>query len=193
MSEALNVDAEHLSELPAATVQDQSPPVALAVPVDTDDDAEAQKPDITNMSSTSSSEFDDLAGKGPGIAMFIIIVVGFVFGWSSGAGPWISFGILIAGIVLSSIITCGCCCAGSDPNLNPKVKRWATATLLCLILQFSMIVTTIIILPRAYIDIDIVTYTTISYVLLITSQILYIPGAVFAGIFTWARDWGCNV
>lgn len=193
MSETSSLDAEHLAELPAATDNDQSPPVALAVPVDTDDDAEAQKPDISNISSKLISEYDELAGKGLGIATFIIIVVGFVFGWSSGAGPWISFGLLIAGIVLSSIITCGCCCDGSDPNLNPKIKRWATAALLCLILQFSMVLTTIIILPRAYIDLEIVSYSTISYASLITSQILYIPSAVFSGIFTWARDWDCNV
>jgi hypothetical protein len=51
--------------------------------------------------------------------------------------PIISFIALIATIVIASVITCHCCCAG-DFNLPPQVKTYATATLVSLCLMFVM-------------------------------------------------------
>ena len=170
-------------------------------------DVEAQKdaPAPTAAAATSASEYDDEAGKGIGIAMFVCLVVGFCLGWIPAIGPFISFVCLIAAIVLSSVITCGCCC-GKGLNLNPKVKRWSTATLLCLVLQWVLVIIGIIVgytigarsTTTSTVTINGRSYTTFSstgsegaviaaYAIYIVSQILYILAAVFAGIFTWGR------
>jgi hypothetical protein len=48
---------------------------------------------------------------------------------------------VIAAIVIASVLTCGCCCAGKY-KLRPYIKKWVTATLvvLCLLLAIQIIV-----------------------------------------------------
>ncbi|KAL7547004.1 hypothetical protein ACHAWF_010319 [Thalassiosira exigua] len=75
---------------------------------------------------------DDDVGKGLGIAMVVLLVVGFVCTFFI---PIISFVCVIATMVIASTLTCGCCCA-SDYNLKPNVKKFATATLVSLVLMF---------------------------------------------------------
>jgi hypothetical protein len=130
-----------------ANVYDHATPAALAAETKATDDVEAQKtaPVAAASSAPAASEYDDEAGKGIGIAMFICLVVGFVLGWILyPIGAYISFICIIAAIVLASTVTCGCCC-GSNLKLNPKVKRWSTATLLCLVIQWVLAITAIII------------------------------------------------
>jgi hypothetical protein len=173
-----------------ANVYDHSTPAAAAETKATDGDVEAQKPAPAATATTPAptSGYDDDAGKGIGIAMFVVIVVGFCLGWiAGGIGSIISFLCIIAGIVLSSTVTCGCCC-GSNLNLNPKVKRWSTLTLLCLVVQWVLVFIGII---GAYAVTasggSTIAAESVVYALLIIAQILYILAAVFAGIFTWGR------
>ncbi|KAL7495785.1 hypothetical protein ACHAWT_004249 [Skeletonema menzelii] len=193
-----------------ANVYDHSTPAATAETAVAAGDVEAQKDAPAPAAATS--EYDDEAGKGIGIAMFVCIVVGFCLGWIPAIGPFITFVCLIAAIVLSSTITCGCCC-GKGLNLNPKVKRWSTATLLCLVLQWVLALIGIIVgvsiaaaggasssvVTTTNSD-GSVTWTTVSsdgttseaavaitFAVLIICQILYILAGVFAGIFTWGR------
>jgi hypothetical protein len=79
--------------------------VATAVP---DFGAQALKQHTAIMRS-----HDPEAGKTIGVAMFLLLLVGFVFNF---VFPFVSFLCTIAAIVLSSILSCGCCCA-SDFNL----------------------------------------------------------------------------
>jgi hypothetical protein len=125
--------------------------------------------------------------------MFVCIIVGFVLAWIPLIGPYITFCCLIAAIVLASTITCGCCC-GANLKLNPKVKRWSTATLLCLVIQWVLYVIALIVAysgaaASAYTYDTTTTEITsgVAWTLIIVAQIVYILAAVFAGIFTWGR------
>mmetsp|Transcript_128 Transcript_128/g.253 ORF Transcript_128/g.253 Transcript_128/m.253 type:complete len:187 (+) Transcript_128:49-609(+) len=162
---------DHSAPAPAATAENKA-----------DGDVEAQKA----APAAAASAYDDEAGKSTGIAMFICIVVGFALGWvGGGVGSWISFICLIAAIVLSSTITCGC---GSNLNLDPKVKRWSTATLLCLVIQLVLAIIAIMIAygGAAMGDTTGASYG-VAFALLVVTQILYILAGVFAGVFTWGR------
>jgi len=168
-----------------ANVYDHSAPAATATAATkADGDVEAQKA----APAAAASAYDDEAGKSIGIAMFICIVVGFALGWiGGGIGSWISFICLIAAIVLSSTITCGCCC-GSNLNLNPKVKRWSTATLLCLVIQWVLAIIAIFIAYGGAAMGDTTGASIgVATALLVVTQILYILAGVFAGVFTWGR------
>ena len=96
-------------------------------------DVESQEP-----SSTTMVDDNDNAGKGMGIAIFVLLIVRTV---SAFFLPYISSACYIAALVLASVLTCGCCCA-KNYNLKPHVKKMATATLVTLILLF--IVSTIL-------------------------------------------------
>jgi len=110
---------------------------------------------------------------------------------------------LIAAIVLASTITCGCC-GGSNLNLNPKVKRWSTTTLICLVIQWILILIAFFIVAGAinegendvYVGLhpnnegenDVyVGETGVVMALDVASGILFFLAAVFVGIFTWGR------
>ena len=109
-------------------------PVA-GTPAETEaaDDVEAQKD--APAAAAADSGYDDGAGKGIGIAMFVCLLLAFCLGWIPIIGSFIAFVCGIIAIVLSSAVTCGCCC-GKNLNLNPKVKRWALATLLCVVIEW---------------------------------------------------------
>lgn len=187
-----------------------SNPAAAAMTDEKDDDVEDQKDDTA----AAASSFDNEAGKGIGIAIFVLLAVAFIAGLLgftiSEFFAYVSLICLIAALIMASVITCGCCCA-SNYNLSPKVKRWSTAVMLCLVVQFVIIAIAIIIgfagvgavtttvisnIPTTSIDgrstiiKSTVTTTTnpISDAMLIIAQILYILPCVFAGIFTWGRN-----
>jgi hypothetical protein len=134
----LNIIAQTMSKYSTSTyaydveAQGQGMPVvpdaAAAAAPRYDDAATAAAP-------YAASKYDDEAGRRIGMAMFACIVVGYALQFVP--APFIqTIGLicLFAALVFASIITCGCCCAGgSKMNLNPKVKRWSTATLLCLV------------------------------------------------------------
>lgn len=130
------------------------------------------------------SGYDDEAGKSLGIAMFALLVIGFGIGWIGGNTGLI---FIVAPLVIASTITCGCCCA-SNLNLDPKVKRWSTATLICLVLLLTLTCIVVIIVVTGVV-MDDTTGATVgtASALLIVNQTLYILAAIFAGIFTWGR------
>ena len=106
-------------------------PKATATPVD----AESQMDTKSSVTANAAySDSDPKAGKPLGIAMFSLLIIAFVFTFLV---PIISFIALIATIVIASVITCNCCCAG-DFNLPTQVKKYATATLVSLCLMFVM-------------------------------------------------------
>lgn len=131
----------------------------------------------------SSGDYEEDAGKGLGIANFVLLLVAFIFGWISYVNlllGWVSFICTIAAIVISSTISCGCCCA-SNLKLNPKVKRWNDAVLvtICIMIVLAIIAA-------------IITYSTgavtSGYVAIFwINRILSILSIVFAGIFAFGR------
>lgn len=214
MNETLPAPAAETEPTAAANVYDHSNsnsnPAAAAMTDEKDDDVEDQKDDTA----AAASSFDNEAGKGIGIAIFVLLAVAFIAGLLgftiSELFAYVSLICLIAALIMASVITCGCCCA-SNYNLSPKVKRWSTAVMLCLVVQFVIIAIAIIIgfagvgavtttvisnIPTTSIDgrstiiKSTVTTTTnpVSYAMLIIAQILYILPCVFAGIFTWGRN-----
>ena len=131
----------------------------------------------------SSGEYDEDAGKGLGIANFVLLLVAFVLGWFGTTMivlGWIAFACVVATIIIASTISCGCCCA-SNLKLNPKVKRWNDAVLvtICIIIVLAIIAA-------------IITYSaggvTTGYVAIFwINRILSILSIVFAGIFAFGR------
>ncbi|KAL3793134.1 hypothetical protein HJC23_005636 [Cyclotella cryptica] len=167
----------------AANVYDQTSQTAVS-PEATD--IEAQKTAPADAPGADSG-YDDEAGKSLGIAMFLLLVIGFAIGWIGGNTGLI---FIIVPIVIASTITCGCCCA-SNLNIDPRVKRWATATLICLVLQLILtIIAVIIVMTGATMGDTTGATAGTGIVLLVVTQILYILAAIFAGIFTWGRKCG---
>jgi len=147
---------------------------------------------VASSAPAAASGYDDEAGKGIGMAMFFCIVLGSVLalGWIPLLGAVIGASIcLIAAIVLASTITCGCC-GGSKLNLNPKVKRWSTATLSCLVGILILIAYyTFFIVAGAFIEGENNVYVGADVVmaLKVVFGVLFFLAAVYAGIFTWGR------
>ena len=155
--------------------QPNLPEVAAATSAD--DDTEAQKDAL-------AAEYNDEAGKCMGIIAFAFILASFVFGWISYVVSFLAFptfGLTIAAIALSSVTTCGCCCT-PDPNLSPKVRRWSTAALVCIIIRFILwIIVMISITGR-------ISMSWLAFMALwVVSQLLCGLSGVFAGIFVWGR------
>ena len=169
-------------ETPTAAVYVYDHTTQTAAPAETKD-VEAQKTDSADAPAADSG-YDDEAGKSLGIAMFALLVIGFGIGWIGGSSGLIC---IIATIVIASTITCGCCCA-SNLNLDPKVKRWSTATLLCLVLLLILTFIAVVIALTGVAMGDTTGATAgTAIALLIVTQTLYILAAIFAGIFTWGR------
>ncbi len=147
------------------------------------DDVEAQKAAPAAASSTPSG-YNDEAGKSIGIAMFICIMVAFVSGFFVHIHVFLYAAITCSfvAILLASSITCGCCC-GSNLNIHPKVKRWSTATLICLVIQWILALANI---GLVYIiaDYDVLFVALASWII---AQILCVIAAIFAAMFTWGR------
>ena len=98
-------------------------------------DIEAQKQQ--QVASTTTNSTPGRAGKRLGIACFVLLLIGFPFNFIQPVGTFVCNTVVI---IITSTITCGCCC-GSDLNLQPRVKGWSTATLvfLCITLAIQII------------------------------------------------------
>ncbi len=87
------------------------------------------------------------------------------------------FVCFIAAIVIASVLTCGCCCAGNY-KLKPRVKKWVIATLviLCLVL----IVDTLGVFLRFSKSIFVAIFAI--------ESVLLVVALIFSGLF----NWGCG-
>ena len=174
-------------------------------------DVESQESIVpkTMEENTTMINDDDNAGKGMGIAIFVLIIVGTV---SAFLLPYlyISLPCYFAALVLAYVLTCGCCCA-KNYNLKPHVKKMATATLVTLVLLFIvstilsvgsvMVLQSVISLHHGYDETTGTFSDTTWYIngtmILILSIIGYVLfllliclALIFSGIFTWGRKCG---
>ena len=144
---------------------------------------------------------DDNAGKGMGIAIFVLLIIGTV---SAFFIPYISSACIIAALVLASVLTCRCCCA-KNYNLKPHVRKMATETLATLVVLFIVdIGLSVIATQYGYDEMtgtfndDIWYYDeTIGkspFDKLLTGAIIWCVlmglALIFSGIFTWGRKCG---
>ena len=172
-------------------------PIATAVAMSAQD-VESQEPKevMEEHTTTPMIEYDDNAGKGMGIAIFVLIIVGFV---SAFFFPFLSSPCYIAALVLASILTCGCCCA-KQYKLKPRAKKMATATLITLILLFVVSAIGTFMLVQSITDSydpttgtvseDISFYAKMLLPVAIITYILIVLALIFSGIFTWGRKCG---
>eukprot|EP01083_Nonionella_stella_P005253 15210_1 len=79
--------------------------VATAVP---DIESQQGKQQQQSAAAAAANSVDLETGKGLGMAMFILLIVALICTFFQGI---IAFICLIATIIISSAITCGCCCA----------------------------------------------------------------------------------
>ena len=164
----------------------------------------------TQQVTASTVEFeDDRAGMGLGITLFILILLGFLaliigsiivlphtadvyyddiyynddylaavgYSWFLGILAYVCF---IVALVIASVLTCGCCCAGKY-KLKHHVKKRATATLvtMCLVLIFNTLFLVFMTVSRS----GFVAIFAIESVLLFMA-------VIFSGLFTWGRGRG---
>ena len=172
-----------------------STPVVTAIAMSAPD-VESQEPtsNVPKVMEDNTMADDDNAGKGMGIAIYVLIVVGLASGFFV---PPLSSACMIAAIVLASILTCGCCCA-KEYNLKPHVKNMATATLVALILLVIVDIIIAVILVTAityeYTSIGMLSETSVNVGMLlpvsIVAYVLIGLTLVFSGIFTWGRKCG---
>mmetsp|Transcript_42801 Transcript_42801/g.48633 ORF Transcript_42801/g.48633 Transcript_42801/m.48633 type:complete len:162 (+) Transcript_42801:147-632(+) len=85
---------------------------------------------------TSSDEFSNTDGKELGYAMFASAVIGFISSFFPSLDT-ITLGSKITTIVLSSSVTCNCCCA-SDFKLIPVTRMYGALTLSMISTQFLL-------------------------------------------------------
>jgi hypothetical protein len=128
----------------------------------------------------------DIAGKKMGILLFSFILAGII---AAVFFPLLSVALMIAAIVIASILTCECCCA-KDYNLKPHVKKWATATLVTLILNFVVQVIGVVIV-FAVAEEDMTNRISIDLIIIGSVVIILdVLALVFSGLFTWGRNRG---
>ena len=120
-----------------------------------------------------SSEED---GKGLGIALFVVLLVGILINIVL---PPVSLVCTITAIVLSSILSCGCCC---EYNLSKKRRQLANAILisLCLMVILQVVSVSIFIVgyPNNGEGVGIIIMLVLSYMLNINAIVL---SAIFTG------------
>ena len=152
-------------------------------------DVEKQTANNSNRVAVRSHHSEDEdAGKGLGFAMFTLSTIAFV---SKFLDPtrFLSFICVIAAIVLSSILSCGCCCAGAY-MMRPNARRFATATLVslvfALVMQFFSIVA-----ANAYWAGE--EKTTRGYIgFFVVTVVLHSMSIVYSALFVWGREYsGC--
>lgn len=160
-------------------------------------DVESQKQQQQTAASAAANSEDDNAGKGLGIAMFVLLIVALICTFIP-ILAWVAFICVIIVIFMASAITCNCCCA-SDLNLKPHVKRFSTATLVCLCLLFIVQIIYVIGVVAAM-GTEVANTGTISQsttdgatagaVAMIALSIVFnILALIFSALFTWGR--GC--
>ena len=127
-----------------------------------------------------SSEED---GKGLGIALFVVLLVGILINIVL---PPVSLVCTITAIVLSSILSCGCCCA--DYKLSKKRRQLANAILisLCLMVILQVISVSIWLSGFGY-NVD---QRVSIIIMLVLSYMLNITAIVLSAIFTWGKSCG---
>lgn len=130
------------------------------------------------------------AGKGLGIVMFVLLIVSFIT--TLFLVPLITLICLVATIIIASILTCGCCCA-RDYSLQPKVKKFASATLVSVVLHVVMQIISII-LGLALLTIDSQrsessqsALETFFVVVVALNLALNVLAIIFSALFTWYR------
>jgi len=147
----------------------------------------------------TNQEWDVNEGKNLGIAMVVLLAVGFICGFFV---PIVSLITTIATIVISSMISCGCC-GGSGFNLPKNVKRWSNLTLLCLagmlVLQILYVLLLVALIGLSSVNSEVQLHTgqistnsanNVSIGALIVgviSWVLNISAIIFACLFTWKR------
>lgn len=145
--------------------------------------AAASAPPAAAAPVSSPGEYEEDAGKGLGIANFVLLLVAFISGWITMVIPALGYVYLIctiAAIIIASTVSCGCCCA-SNLKLNPKVKRWNDAVLVTICIQPVLGIIAIIITYSAG------GFTTGYWAIYWITRILSILSIVFAGIFAFGR------
>jgi hypothetical protein len=205
----LNIIAQTMSKYSTSTyaydVEAQGMPVVVASLASAPDAVAAPRYGDGDVAAAAApyaaSNYDDEAGRRIGMAMFACIVVGYALQLIP--APFIqTIGLicLFAALVFASIITCGCCCGGgSKMNLNPKVKRWSTATLLCLVGLWLVVPIGAIILSgnlvaegydgneEGFKEMVEQRANAMTTPINVVIGILCFLAAMFAGIFTWGR------
>ena len=155
-------------------------------------DIEAQKQQ--QAASAAANSTPDNAGKGLGIACFVLLLIGFPFNFIQPVGTFVCNTVVI---IITSTITCGCCC-GSDLNLQPQVKKWSTATLVSLCLMFVVQIIGIIGASIA-VGTEVSNTGTLSQktadgagvgmvIVWALSIVFNVFALIFAGLFTWGRN-----
>ncbi len=133
---------------------------------------------------------DKRAGMGLGIALFCFILVGIL----SFLLPLLSVACIITAIVIASILTCGCCCAGNY-HLRPHVRKWAVAALVTLCLTFVVsivgIVITIVVAGGkvSSMDAGVAAYSG-AIAIVVVVLLLECLALAFSVLFTWGRKCG---
>ena len=173
-----------------------STPIATVDVIVPPNDVESQTQEQFISEATHAVTDDSFVGKGMGIAIFVLIIVGFV---SSFFLPFLSLPCMLTAIVLESVLTCGCCCA-KDYNLAPHVKKWATGTLVTLCLMITIQIITAVLLLTAlseeFASTGTVTESSIYSAaasllpLSIAYYVLVALALVFSAMFTWGRRYG---
>ena len=133
----------------------------------------------TPISLIPSSEED---GKGLGIALFVVLLVGILINIVL---PPVSLVCTITAIVLSSILSCGCCC---DYNLSRNRRQLANAILisLCLMVILQVVSVSIWLSGFGY-NVD---QRVSIIIMLVLSYMLNITAIVLSAIFTWGKSCG---
>ena len=124
-------------------------------------------------------------GKGIGISMFILLLVGLVF---NVINPGVSFVCIIATIVLASILVGGCCCA-QGYQLRPNVKRYAKYLLVTVCLAIPVGFAAIILLVVAASE-GTEESTAGAISVMVLGIILNIIAIIFSALIVWGR--GCG-
>ncbi|KAL9186522.1 hypothetical protein ACHAXT_005760 [Thalassiosira profunda] len=136
----------------------------------------------------SAMEPDDDAGKGFGVAMFVLLVVGFLFHF---VFPPLSVVCVVATVVVGSVLSCGCCCAG-ELRLKPNVRNFATAVLASL--GGGIVVQLAVMANLAYSGSNGTAWTAEGagagvFAAWLVGLLLHLAAIVFSALVAWGR--GC--
>ena len=133
----------------------------------------------------AQNNYDISAQRLTGIQALLNIVVGFVCGFFRPWGGWVVFSTLLVAVWNMSTVSCA-----NDPALNPKLKKWAIAAMVCLVVQLSLSIISLFIFPRVLSGDSLSSNLFIFWIII---QSLYIPAGISTIVFIWGRKCGCNV
>ena len=120
-----------------------------------------------------------------GIAILVLLVISFALAFvpNSTITPYIAGVCLILALILTSSLTCHCCCAaGIELELKPNAQRFISAALLSLTIMFilNVIGGYMLFLNNMEVTSGIMTLSAI----VLTLEVI---GMIFVGLFTWGR------